>query len=218
MYRRRRLALLLVVVLVVGGAVALAVWQPWNAAGDGATPRPTVSGSAVPTSPAASTPPATPSPDATADGAEASAEPAPAPEESAAAELEQCAVRSLEVTAVTDKEAYGSGELPQLSITLTNTGADPCLIDVGTATQSFTIMSGTDTWWRSTDCQTESGNQVVQLDAGQTVSSAAPLTWDRTRSSVDTCEGTRPAARPGYYNLTVTIGGVMSGAAQFRLL
>jgi hypothetical protein len=63
----------------------------------------------------------------------------------------------------------------------------PCLINVGTATQSFVITSGSDTWWRSTDCQSESSDQVVQLAPGQTVSSVTPLTWDRTRSSVDTC-------------------------------
>ncbi|RLK46737.1 hypothetical protein C7474_2922 [Microbacterium telephonicum] len=219
MYRRRRLAVLLAVLLVVGGGVALAVWQPWNGVG-AAAPRTTTSasGSGVPTSPAASTPSASPSATADAAPTDPAETPAPAePTEPEAAEITQCETRSLAVTAVTDKESYGSGELPQLSITLANTGADPCLIDVGTATQSFTITSGSDTWWRSTDCQSESGNQVVQLAAGQTVSSAAPLSWDRTRSSVDTCGGNRPGALPGYYNLTVTIGGVLSQPVQFRL-
>ena len=112
--------------------------------------------------------------------------------------------------AVTDKDSYGGGELPQLSITLSNTSANPCLINVGTATQSFVIMSGSDTWWQSTDCQSESSNQVVQLDAGQTVSSVTPLTWDRTRSSVDTCDTSRQNALPGTYNLQVSVGGIQA--------
>ena len=84
----------------------------------------------------------------------------------------------------------------------------PCLINVGTATQSFVITSGSDTWWRSTDCQSESSDQVVQLAPGQTVSSVTPLTWDRTRSSVDTCASARPQAPAGYFHLSVSIGGI----------
>lgn len=110
--------------------------------------------------------------------------------------------------AVTDKDAYAAGELPKLSITLSNTSDGPCLINVGTATQTFKISSGTDVWWRSTDCQSESSDQVVQLAAGQTVSSVEPLVWDRTRSSVDTCDSARPSAAAGYYHLQVSIGGI----------
>ncbi len=86
----------------------------------------------------------------------------------------------------------------------------PCLINVGTATQSFVITSGSDTWWRSTDCQSESSDQVVQLAGGQTVSSVSPLQWDRTRSSVDTCGSSRPQAAAGYYHLSVSIGGIQA--------
>jgi len=114
------------------------------------------------------------------------------------------------VQAVTDQDVYSAGELPKLSITLSNTSGAACLINVGTATQSFVITSGTDTWWRSTDCQSESSDQVVQLAAGQTVSSVTPLQWDRTRSSVDTCGSSRPQASPGYYHLSVSIGGIQA--------
>lgn len=110
--------------------------------------------------------------------------------------------------AVTDRESYGAGELPKLSITLSNDTDTPCLINVGTATQAFVISSGSDTWWRSTDCQSESSDQVVQLAAGQTVSSITPLEWDRTRSAVDTCATARPQARAGYFHLSVSIGGI----------
>ena len=61
----------------------------------------------------------------------------------------------------------------------------------------------------------------VLLTAGQTVSSASPLTWDRTRSAVGTCDDeTRPRAPGGgaSYHLAVEIGGVASTeTTQFLL-
>ena len=97
---------------------------------------------------------------------------------------------------------------------VTNNGSEDCGLNVGTTTQVFTITSGSDTWWRSTDCQTEPSDMVVLLAAGQTVTSAAPLTWDRTRSSVDTCgpDASRQAAPGGgaTYRLDVEIGGISS--------
>ena len=163
------------------------------------TPAPSVSTSAATAPPAApsddpSTAPADPTPEAEASGT------APA--------IAACSTADITVLAVTDKDAYAAGEQPQLSITLSNNAATPCLINVGTATQSFVITSGSDTWWRSTDCQSESSDQVVQLAAGQTVSSVTPVVWDRTRSSVDSCGSSRPQAPAGYFHLQVSIGGI----------
>ncbi|MGZ0069162.1 hypothetical protein [Microbacterium arborescens] len=196
-YRRRRLVLLLVVLLVIA-AVVLAFWRPWEGSVAGA-PAPAASSDAgeAPASPAADQP------------APAASPSAPQPSSDATpAEVGACSARSVQVSAVTDKDSYGAGELPQLSISLTNSGAEPCLLNVGTATQKLTVSSGPDVWWRSTDCQSESSDQVVQIDPGQTVSSVTPITWDRTRSSVDSCGGERPAAPAGYFNLAVEIGGL----------
>ena len=94
-------------------------------------------------------------------------------------------------------------------------------MDVGTATQSFVVSSGNETYWRSTDCQTNSASQIVLLESGKTVSSAEPVEWDRTRSATDTCQADdRPKASAGgaSYHLNVSIGGVDSlGSAQFIL-
>lgn len=223
-YRRRRLVVLLALAAVVA-AVVLAIWQPWrSSAAPLAGPSPSGSSSAAAESPAES-PDATPvatslaeeSPSAAA--SETAPAPQPAPSASASPGILACTTADLTVLAVTDKESYGAGELPQLSITLSNTSAVPCLINVGTATQSFVVTSGSDTWWRSTDCQSESSDQVVQLAAGQTVSSVTPLVWDRTRSAVDTCgSSSRPAAPAGYFHLQVSIGGIQGAdTAMFRL-
>ncbi len=197
-YRRRRLVLLLVVLFVIT-AVVLAFWRPWEGSTAGSAPAPTVSSDAGEAS--ASPPADQPAPAASPSAPQPSSDATPA-------DVEACSARSVQVSAVTDKDAYGAGELPQLSISLTNSGAEPCLLNVGTATQKLTVSSGPDVWWRSTDCQSESSDQVVQIDPGQTVSSVTPISWDRTRSSVETCDGDRPSAPAGYFNLEVEIGGL----------
>lgn len=161
----------------------------------------------LPTSPA----PVPPSPEPPASAAEAP----PAGDDE---EVLPCTTADVTVNAVVDKSSYGTGEYPQMLIELVNDTDFPCLMNVGTSTQTFEITSGSDTWWRSTDCQSAPSDQVVRLEAGQTVTSATPLVWDRTRSSVDDCDGKRQNALPGWYNLTVSIGGI--GAveeAQFTL-
>lgn len=199
---------LLLALVVVGGIVALvlALWRPGQGApSTGGTPSAAASASS---SAAPSAPVETPAP--AEQSASAPAEPAASASPGASPEIAACSTAGISVLAVTDKEAYGAGELPKLSITLSNTSDHPCLMNVGTATQSFVITSGTDTWWRSTDCQSESSDQVVQLAAGQTVSSVTPVVWDRTRSSVDTCGSSRPSAPSGYFHLQVSIGGIQA--------
>ncbi|WP_254359489.1 hypothetical protein [Microbacterium hominis] len=199
-YRRRRLALLILLLLVAALVWAL-IAQPWRGlasepqepSGVSSTPSETV---AIPapgsTSVAAE---AEADGDADEDAAESDATPSaepdaaatPSPTASTAPQAAPCRPREVTVEALTDKDSYAAGENPQLSIRLTNTGSEDCTLNVGTATQVFEISSGSDVWWRSTDCQTEPSDMVVLLAAGQTVTSAAPLVWDRTRSSVDSC-------------------------------
>lgn len=124
------------------------------------------------------------------------------------------------VEAVTDKVTYAAGEQPQLAIQLTNRGKD-CTLNVGTTQQKLTVMSGGDTWWRSTDCQSEPSDMVVLIEAGQTVKSGAPVVWDRTRSTPSSCDNpNRPVAAGGgaSYHVSVEIGGIPSQSTQQILL
>ena len=186
-YWRRRLILgigLLAVILVV----VLIIVRP--GASDGA-PAPAATTSA----PKTTTPPATsiPTASATASGA-------------------ACDTANVRVEAVTDKATYAAGELPQLSVAITNTGSTACKIDAGTAQQVFTITSGSETYWKSTDCQTDKVDAEVLLQPGKTISSQTPITWDRTRSDPSTCQATReqvPAAGASYH-LTTTVAGIAS--------
>lgn len=199
--------MLLLVVALVAAGVWLAVAQPWR--GQAAEPAPTVSAQTpTPTAPVGLS---GPTPEAT-EGVTLT-EPTPA--------VVPCSRNDLIVEAVTDSTEYAVDKNPQLSIRLTNDGEDDCTLNVGTTSQAFTIMSGSDTWWRSTDCQIEPSDAVVTLVAGESVETAEPLEWDRTRSSVDTCDVENRRRAPGggaTYWLDVEIGGVPSdGPAQIIL-
>ena len=196
-YRRRRLVVFGALILLIA-ALAVGIWlviaQPWaDAAGPAPTPSPSES-SASPSPDATETPDGTPSPEPTESG-------------SAAA---PCRATDVTVEAVADAETYPAGALPALSISLTNNGSAPCTLDVGSATQSFTVTSGDDVWWRSTDCQENPSSMVVTIEAGQNVTSATPVEWDRTRSDVSTCDQENRPLAPGggaSYHVGVSIGG-----------
>lgn len=212
-YRRRRLIVLVAVIAVAGVVAWLLVAQPWRGA---ASEIPTPQVSQTPDASARPTPTATPSP-----SAEAEPQPTPSPTATAASDIEPCQAADVTVEAVTDQTSYAADQQPGFTITLTNTGAADCTMNVGTTTQVYTVTSGNDVWWRSTDCQSEPSDMIVTLAAGQTVSSAAPLVWDRTRSAVDTCDQDSRQRAPGggaSYHLAVEIGGVGSTqTTQFLL-
>jgi hypothetical protein len=132
-----------------------------------------------------------------------------------------CDPAAVTVEAITDQGDYDPGVEPELSLTVTNTGTTPCDLNAGTSTQVFTITSGADVYWTSTDCQTDPADAMVTLEPGVPVSTKTPLVWDRTRSSPETCEITDREAVPGEgasYYLTVSVGGVASAnPVQFLL-
>jgi cytoskeletal protein RodZ len=222
-YRRRRIVLLIGVVAVIA-LVWLLIAQPWRgAAVENTASTPSATSSASPRQTSAS-----PTPSETVDAAgEPSPAPTAAPQASpttaptAVPTAGPCVARDITVEPVSDQDTYAPGQNPQLSITLTNNGATDCTLNVGTSAQAFTIASGSDVWWRSTDCQTEPSDMVVLLAAGQSVSSAAPLVWDRTRSSVGSCGDAGRQSAPGggaSYHLSVEIGGIASTNSKQILL
>ncbi|MCP2371035.1 hypothetical protein BJ978_001711 [Agromyces terreus] len=195
-YRRRRLVVLLGLIAVIV-AVVLIIVRPGGAQGEpGAT--------ATPSAVASSTP-----------------EPTTIPTESTALDGDPCSPEQITVEPVTDKTVYEAGEQPQLSVTITNTGKNVCVLNAGTSAQVFTISSGDEQYWISTDCQTDAIDAEVSLKPGTPVSSAAPIVWDRTRSSPETCEGAREAVPAGgaSYHLSVSVDGYASDdlTKQFQL-
>lgn len=204
-YRRRRLLALLVVVAVIA-VIVIIVSNLGRGAADTAAPG------------------ATPSADAADDaGAAPEATPAPTPSASAGTETNadgSCAAGQLTVTPVTDAASYKAGVLPKLSFTVTNTGMEPCTANLGTTTQVFTISSGSDVYWKSTDCQTGAEDAQVEL-AARTPQTSSPFEWSRQRSSTTTCEEKeRPAVPAGgaTYTLSVEVAGVKSAEPKSFLL
>ena len=197
-YRRRRLVVLLGLLAIVA-IVALMIIKPGSSSGRASDPAPSTPAAEA----SAPTTPETPSPAATtADG-----DPV-------------CTADTVTVEASTDKSTYQAGELPKLSLSITNTGSVPCSIDAGTSQQVFTVTSGQETYWTSTDCQKEPTNAVTLLEPQTTITSNPPLSWDRTRSAADTCDGERPAVPAGgaSYHLTTSVAGIAStDSAQFLL-
>lgn len=211
-YRRRRLvvfAALIALLVAIAAGIWLAIAQPWSNAAVEPSSTATPSDTPAPSTTPAQSPPPT---------STGSPSPEPTTEENATAA--PCRAGAVTVEAVTDADTYPAGALPQLSISLTNTGDSDCTIDVGSATQTFTVSSGSDTWWRSTDCQESPSSMVVTLAAGQSVKSATPVQWDRTRSDVATCDQENRPRAPGggaSYHVAVSIGG-FEGAETRQIL
>lgn len=196
-YRRRRLVALLALVAVVT-AIVLIIVRPGQA-----TPEPVATETAVAKPTVAPTESATPTPTPTVD----------------VSSYKECSAKNLEVLPVLDSVDYQAGVLPNLSLSIQNTGKTACFYNVGTSAQELTVTSGAETYWVSTDCQTEKSDTVAILEPG-VVYPSAPVSWARERSAPDTCGGTRdavPAGGASYY-LTARVGEATSkSSAQFLL-
>lgn len=207
-YRRRRAMVLLGLVAVIV-AIVLVIVRPGVSQGE----------EVAQTTPASAPPTDTPTTSATP---AATPEPEPEPEPSAAAPVDgaACVDEQITVEAVTDATVYAADEQPNLSVTITNTGTNSCVIDVGTAAQVFTVKSGNEVYWSSTDCQVDPVPAEVTLEPEQVVSSSEPLVWDRTRSSADSCDGERSAVPGGgaSYHLAVAVDGFESESTKQFLL
>jgi hypothetical protein len=187
-YWRRRLlvglGLLAVIVIVV-----LIVVRPGSSSG---TPAGTTNTPASRTTPAAET--------------------TTIPTEATSASGSPCKAADVKVEPITDAGNYAADQMPKLSVSITNTGANACKLNAGTSQQLFTITSGTEVYWKSTDCQSDKVDAEVLLQPGKTVSSQTPISWDRTRSDPATCQSPRDPVPAGgaSYHLSTSVGGIES--------
>lgn len=130
-----------------------------------------------------------------------------------------CDPAAVLVVAETSQVSYDADVPVSMTMTVTNTGAVSCELNVGTAAQVFTVTSGAEQYWTSTDCQTDPADSKVLLEPGVPASSTTPVVWDRTRSEPENCDADRVAAPSGgaSYHLTVSIDGIESEPTQFLL-
>jgi hypothetical protein len=118
-----------------------------------------------------------------------------------------CRAEQVQVTPITDAEAYGGEAQPQLSLSLLNTGSRPCIIEAGSDVQEFVITSGADRIWSSRDCQVDPVAATVVLEPGEERSTPA-IAWNRTRSEAGVCDVQRSPVPAGgaTYRLSVSVG------------
>lgn len=197
-FRRRRLVVGLGLLAVIV-AIVLIIVQP-----GGATQAPAASTGASSTTPSASAPSTSPAAGMTAGDT---------------ADVAACLPADLVVGATTDAVDYQAGVLPQLSLTITNTGTSPCVYNVGTSQQVLTITSGAETYWMSSDCQTDPADLDAVLEPGKTETSA-PVQWSRERSAAEACDtpGAQVPANGASYYLTANVGDVAAKESRQFLL
>jgi len=150
--------------------------------------------------------------------------PAPAPDTTASASASPsalptgngCEQNLVTVTAATDKPAYAAGEIPLLTLKVTNGNKVPCKVNIGTSQMEFLVASGSDRIFSSTDCQADATDLVKTIAPGQ--SETANFPWQRNR----TLQGCAPIqAEPGtggaYYVFTARLADKTSPKAVFQL-
>jgi hypothetical protein len=204
-YWRRRavVALGLIAVIVI---IVLIVVRPGSSSGEPGAAT-TTSAPAADESAAADgdTPPVETAP-------AADATPEPSADATSATDGTACEPGDIALAAILDKESYAPTELPQMSMSITNTGDSDCVIDLGSNQQRLVVSSGEEQYWSSKDCQVNGTDQDVTLTAGQTLETPA-IAWDRTRSSPDTCDSESRDAVPAAgatYRLSVFVGDITS--------
>lgn len=94
-----------------------------------------------------------------------------------------CTDQDVTVTAVMPS-AVRMGAGLGVELTVTNSGDDACLLDVGSANLGAVITSGPATIWVSAACQADPTSRVLLIPVGDTVSTT--LWWDG-RNSGDDC-------------------------------
>ena len=130
-----------------------------------------------------------------------------------------CDPANIQLTAITDKNGYNVGETPLISMSITNTGLTACTVNAGTDAQEYLILSGTEQYWSSRDCQADEAPTETTLQPA-VPQSTNPFPWDRTRSTTTTCDAARPAVAAGgaSYHLTVKLGDLESADSKQFLL
>jgi len=124
-----------------------------------------------------------------------------------------------EVTAVAaqpERPEYVVGSKPVFELTVTNTGAVPCVRDLDAGLQELLVFAadGTTRLWSSNDCYPGDSIDVRTLQPGETIGYS--VTW-AGRSSRPQCAGQRVQVPAGDYFVVAKLGPLTSAPVPFRL-
>lgn len=125
-----------------------------------------------------------------------------------------CLAGDIVVAASTEKPSYGAEENPVLVMRIENQGSTPCELNVGTSVQEFSVMSGSDRIFSTSDCRADAKDFMLMMAPGSAES--ARFTWLRDRSAPG-CGSVAAKPRPGTYVFTAKLGDVASNKSPFLL-
>jgi hypothetical protein len=126
-----------------------------------------------------------------------------------------CDATSLALAMTPDAETFAAGVSATFTVSITNTGTDPCLVDAGEAQREIVITSGTDRIWSNRDCivaGTESRTLLLPGGGNDTT----PFAWNRVRSA-EGCPPGLPTPGAGTYSAQLNLAGVAAPPAVFGL-
>ncbi|MGO1183520.1 MAG: hypothetical protein ACTHZ5_10250 [Micrococcaceae bacterium] len=212
-YRRRRLVVGVAALVLLALIVALVFWvvslvRGLSADEPGAGPE--TGAPSAEASPSADESEASGEPTASGDPGESDAS-----GEASAEDLEgTCTEEQLTVAASSDATEYGPDENPIFELSITNDGDEPCDTNVGTNQQVFTVTSGSDRIFATTDCQVDGTDQMMTLEPGQTETSR--FEWDKVRTQPG-CDRSENPLGAGTYRITVAMGAISSEPQSFSL-
>lgn len=138
----------------------------------------------------------------------------PRAEPTATPTVQPCTDDALTLETTSDAPSYGPGAEPDLTLTLTNTGAVPCRADFGQGAVEVLVTSGPDRVWSSDDCEPGGSEDDVVLPPRGT--ETARTTWPGTRSRPG-CDGEKEIAEAGTYRLVGRVGELRADGAVFVL-
>ena len=126
-----------------------------------------------------------------------------------------CAPAALALAMTADATSFAPGVSATFTVAVTNTGAEPCLVDAGEAQREIVITSGSDRVWSNRDCIVPgTETRTLLLAGGQT--DATPFAWNRIRSA-EGCPADLPTPGAGTYSAQLNLAGVSAPAAVFGL-
>ena len=70
------------------------------------------------------------------------------------------------MAASTSRKSYASSQTPVLVMTITNVGSSACRLNVGTSQQDFSVSSGSDRIYSSSDCLADPTDVDITIKAG----------------------------------------------------
>lgn len=125
-----------------------------------------------------------------------------------------CLEADVSVAASMEQATHGPSQNPVLIMTVKNEGKFECSVNVGTSQQEFTVMSGSDRIFSTSDCLADPSDIEIIMAPGS--SETARFTWERVRSAPG-CKVVNAKPRPGWYGFTAKLGNISSEKASFEL-